>query len=427
VESKIAELIIKERDALEPYVERILYNAATIRTAYIIIDNVDQIEDPDVQASIFLEAQAIARKIGFNIIISLRESTYLKHRGRPIFDAFQFDTYYIDPPSVLPVLSHRFAFAKRTLVGRKAELKTEKGMTVVIDDLSCFFDLVASSLLDENSGYMLECLSGGDTRRGLLLVREFLASGHTNADRAIAAYLSDGNYKFQKHEVFKGAVLGSLRYYNDRHSMVINLFDSKFATRNLQLFRFKVVEFLVNRFRHDSVEGVAFSELLLSLFKLGISEPDLLSFFTTMHEKGFIRTSDGLPVRPESVFAPTRFAGYALKVLCCEFAYTEMCSIDTVIFDDDDWQKLGTITKEIESTRGMVDRLKSRQTRIEQYLEYMILTEEKWIIDATRCGLSSEWLHPLIKDIIAPAVRDSADRAIKSAERIAQLGPRKQH
>lgn len=416
-QSKISDLIFREREAIYPYVERILKFASSSRPAYIIIDNVDQLEDPDYQAAIFLEAQALARKIGFNIIISLRESTYLAHRDRPTFDAFQFDTYYIDPPSVLPVLSHRFAYAKKTLAGKRGELKTEKGMTVIVNDLSCFFDLVSSSILDEQSGYMLECLSGGDTRRGLHLVREFLASGHTNADRAIAAYLADGAYKFPKHEVFKGAVLGSLKYYNDKHSLVLNLFDSKLPTRTFQLLRLKIIEILVNKFRHDSVEGIAFSELYSSLLRLGISEFDLSNCLMTLYQKRFIRTNDGLPVRPDSVIAPTRFAGYSLQYLCSEFTYTEMCCIDTIIFDDDSWNKMLALTKDIESRHNIVERLKLRQQRMEEYLNYLLITEEKWTIEGTRYGMQSEWINPTISTIIKPSIEENIKKAIKSAEK----------
>ena len=114
--------------------------------------------------------------VNLNVIMSLRESTFLKHRERPVFDAFEFDSFYVDPPNVIPVLAHRFTFAKKILQGKRIELRTEQGMRVRVPDLSVFFDVVARSLLTRGTGLLIEALAGGNVRRGLALVREFLAA-----------------------------------------------------------------------------------------------------------------------------------------------------------------------------------------------------------------------------------------------------------
>ena len=117
--------IMTEREAVEPYVEAILRWAASHRPGFLIIDNVDQIDDLAQQESIFMEAQALARRTNLNVVMSLRESTFLRHRERPVFDAFEFDSFYVDPPNVLPVLAHRFDFAKKILKGTRIEFRTE--------------------------------------------------------------------------------------------------------------------------------------------------------------------------------------------------------------------------------------------------------------------------------------------------------------
>jgi hypothetical protein len=70
-------------------------------------------------------------------------------------------------------------------------------------------------MVSGDAGYMLEVLSGRDIRQGLQLTREFLASGHTSADKALQTYLASGEYVFPPHEIFKGAVLGKRKYYRE--------------------------------------------------------------------------------------------------------------------------------------------------------------------------------------------------------------------
>ena len=172
-ERKIAEFIADDRSKVEPYVERLLSRALQDHVGYLVVDNVDQLETDEAQNKTFVEAQAAARKIGINVIMSLRDATYMRHRNTPVFDAFQVETMFIDPPSAIPVLSRRFAYARRLMTNRAARILTESGNTVVVDDLGSFFDIVSSSMLAERPGFMLDVLSGGDIRRGLQLARAF--------------------------------------------------------------------------------------------------------------------------------------------------------------------------------------------------------------------------------------------------------------
>src|SRR5690606_21514266 len=135
----ITKTIMEERELVEPYVERILQYAGTKYPVYLVIDNVDQLESDDYQRRVFIEAQAAARKTGANVIMSLRDATYLRHRQTPSFDAFQVDSIYIDPPPVTPVLSRRFAYAKKVLEGRRATIRSEAGLKFQVENLGVFF------------------------------------------------------------------------------------------------------------------------------------------------------------------------------------------------------------------------------------------------------------------------------------------------
>jgi hypothetical protein len=416
-EKRVAEQIGRERESVEPYTERILKHASTKWPGFLIIDNVDQLDDLDLQERIFIEAQAIARRIGFSVIMSLRESTYLRHRDRPIFDAFQFESFYIDPPNVLPVLSHRFGYAKKVLEGKSVYLRTERGISISVPDLSRFFDIVSHSILDDDAGFMLECLAGNNIRRGLSLVREFLASGHTNADRAIAAYLNDGDYKFPRHEVFKGAVLGSSKYFNDALSLIPNIYDSKLGGYSFQLLRLQLVHQMVQSTTERPSEGLLFTDLAGPLGRMGVTEHDLQSVVEDLFKRGLIRTTDGLVPRPDSSLFPTRLAGFSLRQMCREFTYAEFCCVDAVIWDNDTWDELREITDEIESAHGAAERVKLRADRIDIFFDYLARSEERWIVECRRRDLPLNWHTQIVQNEIRPVLRKNVEIAIRSAER----------
>lgn len=416
-ELKVAEIIGRDRENVEPYVQKILTHASSKWSSFLIIDNVDQLEDLDLQAAIFVEAQALSRKIGFHVIMSMRESTYLRHKDEPVFDAFQFESFYIDPPSVLPVLSHRFGYAKKVLSGKSAVLRTEKGASVPVPDLSKFFDLVAHSVLDGESGHMIECLSGGNVRGGLRLVREFLASGHTNADKALAIYLLDGDYRFPRHEIFKGAILGPLKYYKDAASLVPNLLDAKVASHSLQHLRLRIIEFIVMLAQEGVSDGVKLQEIADTLARIGVSEKVLIPVVEDLVTRGMLQTGDGLSVRADSMLFATRLAAFALKSLCQGFSYVEMCLLDTVIYDQDAWVGLKNVTEEIEASRSVVDRIKGRIRRLEIFMNYMRLAEELWIVECRRRDVPFAWERSIVGNVLIPALKVSAQAVLDSTLR----------
>ncbi|HXK39992.1 MAG TPA: hypothetical protein VJ837_04120 [Candidatus Paceibacterota bacterium] len=413
----VAHEIMTEREAVEPYVEAILRWASSKWAGFLVIDNVDQIDDLAQQESIFMEAQALARRAGLNVIMSLRESTFLRHRERPVFDAFEFDSFYVDPPNVRPVLAHRFNFAKKILEGTRVDLTTEQGMRVRVPDLSVFFDIVARSLLDEDTGLLIEALSGGNIRRGLALVREFLASGHTNADHAIATYLTDGSYRFPKHEFFRGAILGSFRYFNDSASLLPNLFDAKLAAPALQLLRLQIVSDLVDRATRGVTEGVLVSDLAAVCSRVGVPERDFLGVMQDLGRREMCRSIDGLPISVESSVVATRLGAYAIKEMCRDFTYADFCCVDASILDPASLQELQEITLDIEATHSPPERVALRATRIARFFDYLMRCEERWVVEAKRRELGEEWQGQVVKSVLQQAVLKDAETAQRSAER----------
>src|SRR5207247_444368 len=101
-------------------------------------------------------------------------------------------------------------------------------------------------------------------------------------------------------------------------------------------------------------------------------------------------------VRPDSVLVPTRLAGFMLKQLCTEFAYSEFCCLDSVILDPDSWSRLKELTSEIEATNDPVGRMRLRCTRLDAFFDYLTRGEERWIVECRRRELAAEWQQALI-------------------------------
>jgi hypothetical protein len=414
---RIASAIADERRLVEPYVEAVLRYALTKRPGFLVIDNVDQIEDDAVQQAIFIEAQATARKVGLSVIISIRDSTYLRHRTSPAFDAFQFESFYVDAPQVAPVLSRRFAYAQQVIEGKSAELRTEDGKRVRLPNVAQFFEVVAQSVLSEDAGYLIEVLSGGDIRRGLQLVREFLASGHTTADKAILTYLSDGRYRFPRHEVFRGAVLGPRKYYREEESLLINIFDARLGAPGTQLLRMAIAGRVVSAAAVANFEALLVDEMLHELARVGIRESDALDVLRALAEARAIATADGLSVRPDSQLVPTRLAAYLVKELASDFTYLEFCLLDAAIYDDAHWERIAALTQDVEATHDVVQRIEKRISRAREFLSYMVLREEHWVVECKRRALAAEWSYAWVRDIIAPKAERDFEEVLKSARR----------
>jgi hypothetical protein len=320
----VATLVMEERSAVIPYVEKILSHVTAERPVFIAIDNVDQIEDDKRQSEIFAEAQALSQKNNVNIIVALRDTTYRKYRSSPTFDAFELEAIYIDPPSVVPVLARRFTFARKLLQDQKVELTLQTGARFKVDDLGAFFEIVAQSLLSVEGAELINTLAGGNIRRGLTLAREFLASGHVTADQALQKYLTDRAWRFPLHEAFKGAVLGGRKFFREEDSLLPNMFCAKLGLPTLQLLRLSVTNFLVHMAQDPNFEGAVVEELYATLHQVGIAQREADSVLRSLVGSSILRTLDGAPVAADSRLVPTRLAGYLVMDLMGKFNYRDV-------------------------------------------------------------------------------------------------------
>ncbi|PHR66343.1 hypothetical protein [Alcanivorax sp.] len=236
----VSDLLVSDYKKKKPYVKKILSYVGGRVPVYLVVDNVDQLSE-EVQSRIFSESISLADKLGVNIVISIRSSTYVKHRNSSSFNAFDFDPILIEPPKVESVISKRFFLARNIVEGDKGDFTAENGSHVIVDDLAVLVELVQSSVLGTEVGNLLDVLAAGDIRNALRMTRHFLEHGYSNSGKAYSIYKQTGAYVLPKHEALRAILLGSHAVYSEDFSLIGNPFDSRLGRVNLQMTRLFVV------------------------------------------------------------------------------------------------------------------------------------------------------------------------------------------
>lgn len=415
-DKKITELIMTDFNKIEPYVDKLLTYGAKISPIFLVIDNVDQFEDESVQSNIFSDAIALARRLNLNLIMAMRESTYVNHRNSPTFNAFDFDPFHIEPPEIPAVLSRRFFMARKLLSGKSGEFIALNGANFKVSDLSVFIDIVQSSVLGTEIGLRIDVLSNHDVRLALRMTREFLARGYTDPAKALGTYQSKGNYTLPKQEAFRSILLGNQSVYTEEYSVIGNPFDSRLGRSNGELLRLFVLSALV-KLNSESGSGFLDAPTIRDrLNSIGYSETDTLDVLSDLCELRFIHTSSHGKASLTSNYYPSRLGGHIVRNLLGDFTFVENVMMDTFISDKAAWDTLKDISQAITEERDVVKRIKLRVDRTRVFYEFMDSQYEPILNEASKRGLESIWLGNPLKEM-RHALEVNLKAAISSAEK----------
>jgi GTPase SAR1 family protein len=413
---RITSLLMADYEQTQPYVEKVLKYVAENAPVFLIIDNVDQFEDEEVQARIFGDAMSLAQKLKLNLVCSMREATYVKHKATATFDAFDFDPITIDPPNIQAVLSNRFFVARNLLRGKSVSFTAENGALVHVSDLGVVIDLVQASVLGTELGNLIEVLATSDVRLALRMTREFLRSGWTASGKALRVYQATGKYRMPQHEALRAIMIGSQQVYFEEFSVLGNPFDSRLAKSEAQLLRLYVLAAIVNlsserSFRHlegevirDSVREIGFGD---DLVKKVLEDLCRLRFMHT--------TSHDAPTF-QSNYVVSRLGGYIVRHFIADMMYLENVMMDTFIADDEVWRTIKEQTSAIYAERDIIERVRKRKIRCETFYLYMRALYDVLHNESIRRGLPKEWCTNPIRS----AQRDfelNLTRAMSSARR----------
>lgn len=414
---KVAEMITNDYTAIFPYVDKVVAYGATKAPLFLTIDNVDQFESEEVQSSIFSDAIALASRLRINLIIAMRESTYVNHRNSPTFDAFDFDPIHIEPPEISAVISRRFFLTGQLLKGKEGEFTARNGALFKVSDLSVFIDIVKSSVLGTEVGERIDVLANNDVRLALRMTREFLARGYTDPAKAISNYRRDGRYVLPKQEAFKSILLGNQSVYSEKYSVIGNPFDSRIGRSNGELLRLYVLSALVKKGSEDGeayIEGPVIRE---NLNAIGFSESDTLEVLSGLCNIRFAHTRSYGPAEINSSFFSSRLGGHVVRNLIGDFTFIENVLMDTFVPGKSYWEELKELSRDISDERDIVQRIKLRATRAKTFYDHMKEQYKPLYDESVRRALDSTWLgNPLIE--MEETLDRNLEKAVRSANKL---------
>ncbi|RMO93055.1 hypothetical protein ALQ32_04028 [Pseudomonas syringae pv. tagetis] len=415
-DKKITELILIDYNAKQPYVDKMIAHGAKHAPIFLVIDNVDQFEDDSTQSRIFSDAMAIAGRLSLNLIISMRESTYVEHRGSSTFDAFDFDPLHIEPPEIPAVLSRRFFMTGQMLSGKSGSFTTRGGVNFKVEDLSVFIDIVKASVLGTEIGERIDVLANHDVRLALRMTREFLARGYTDPAKALQSHKNKNTYVLPKQEAFRSILLGNQSVYSEEFSVIGNPFDSRLGKSNGGLLRMFILSALV---KQNNAEGASIDgpDIRANIRSIGFSEEDTLKVLSDLTELRFIHTKSHGKADLNSGYYASRLGGHVVRALIADLTFIENILMDTFISDKEVWDRLRDLTQQIRDEREIVVRMQARVERAKLFYRLMADQYLPLLDEARKRGLDPVWLGNPLEDMRAAFEADCA-KALHSAQRL---------
>jgi hypothetical protein len=415
-EKKITEVIMNDYEKKTPYVDKQLSYGAKKSPIFIVIDNVDQFEDDSTQSQIFSDAIALASRLNINLIMAMRESTYVNHRASPTFDAFDFDPFHIEPPEIPSVLSRRFFLTGQLLSGKRGSFTALNGANFDVEDLSVFIDIVRSSVLGTEIGERIDVLANHDVRLALRMTREFLARGYTDPGKALRKYQSENKYTLPKQEAFRSILLGNQSVYSEEFSVIGNPFDSRLGRSNGELLRLFVLAALVKQSGSNGGGYIDGPDIKENLKAIGFSESDTLDVLGDLCHFRFAHTKSHGKADFSSGYFASRLGGHIVRNLISDFTFIENVMMDTFISDKECWERLRDMSNQVQEERDIVNRLKLRSQRAEVFYDFMLSEYSRISNEALKRGLNPIWLTSPLEEQ-RNSLATNLQKAIRSAKR----------
>lgn len=413
---QITKVIMDDYNKVSPYVDKLVGYGVTQSPVFLVIDNIDQFEDDETQSEIFSDAIALAGRLNINLIIAMRESTYVDHRNSPTFDAFDFDPLHIEPPEIPSVLSRRFFLTGQMLSGKKGSFIALNGADFKVDDLSVFIDIVKSSVLGTEIGERIDVLSNHDVRLALRMTREFLSRGYTDPAKALQTFGATQKYTLPKQEAFRSILLGNQSVYSEEYSVIGNPFDSRLGRSNGELLRMFVLSALVKQSSNNGSGFIDGPTIRDNLKNIGFSESDTMDVLSDLCEMRFSHTKSHGRAEIDSSYFASRLGGHIIRNLLSDFTFIENVLMDTFISDKEIWNQLKDHSQQILDERNVVSKIKLRVERCKIFYNYMLTQYQHILEEATKRKLEPAWLSNPLKEMYSDLERNM-EKAIDSAQR----------
>jgi hypothetical protein len=287
------------------------------------------------------------------------------------------------------MIAARIRFALNVLEKEKGPVDRvlRDGMTIDRRAIADFLKIIEVSIFEQNRNVfrLIEALCFGNMRLALDMFTGFLTSGATDVDKMLAIYRRSGAYFVAFHEFVKSVTLGERRYYKDRASAILNVFDCG-SERNASHFTsLRIMRALLSRRGEWNREGQGFVEIahLVSTSEdIFDNREDLLRCLDRLVVRQLVEanTKSTESISGASHVKVTSAGWYYSRFLVRSFAYLDLVLQDTPINSSSVVQELKSQVEEVDNLSDREDeklaRMTVRFTRVRKFLDYLQREEE---------------------------------------------------
>lgn len=356
--------LLKELEFLEQevrdddqHLKKVFEHFSATKPIVVFLDNVDQ-RSFHYQDEAFMLAISLAATWPGTIFISLRPDTFYRSQSEGSLSAYQPRVFTVSPPRTDRVIEKRIGYA-RSLI-KNHEVQAEK---VSPETLDSYLEVIEKSLsANSDLADVLENLSGGNLRRALGFLIDFVGSPHVNTLKILTIVKETGRYVIPTHEFIRAIMFGDRHYYDPASSPIANVFDVS-APDSREHFLLPIILDFSRRMaeRRGAAGTVSAEEIYALSSKLGFSPAQVSFALDRAIKKDLLDLYDPGSGGLSTTYRITAVGAYTVSFLMSHFTYLDAMIIDTPIMDLETRKKLV-------DAKSIADRL-SRVECFRQYLD----------------------------------------------------------
>lgn len=345
----------------------------------IFLDNMDQLS-PELQDSCYLTAIEIAKKLSCLVIISMREERFYNAKIKGVLDAYHTPGYHLSAPVIPQVIVKRINYIIEKL-DLTTDVDLEYGIKSISDlnTIKAFLKVCTYQLSREsNLSNFLRFATHGDVRQALEFFKGFVSSGYTN----VAEISSNPYWVFLIHQVIKPMMIPDRMFYDEKLSRIPNIFRLRNDINSSHFTGSRILNLLVQKYSSNS-NGFTDSKLFVQEFDEKYhSKEDCESHLDIFLRTGIIESSNRLECFNEHVdqIKITAFGNYIFSSLAFNFAYIDLISLDSGVFNEELNNYLIKSANEeakLKQQNRIMDRMQIRLERADNFIKYLQVQEQE--------------------------------------------------
>lgn len=345
----------------------------------IFLDNMDQLS-PELQDSCYLTAVEIAKKLSCLVIISMREERFYNAKIKGVLDAYHTPGYHLSAPVIPQVIIKRINYILEKLdltidVDLEYGIKSTSDLNTIKEFLKvCTYQLNKES----NLSNFLRFATHGDVRQALEFFKGFISSGYTN----VAEISTNPYWVFLIHQVIKPMMIPDRMFYDEKLSRIPNIFRLRNDIISSHFTGPRILNLLVQKFSSNS-NGFTDSKLFVQEFEEKYqSKEDCERHLDIFLKTGIIESSNRLECYSEQVdqIKITAFGNYIFSSLAFNFAYIDLISLDTGVFNEELNNyliKSANVEAKLKQQNRIMERMQIRLERADNFIKYLQTQEQE--------------------------------------------------